>query len=144
MIQDWHKGRTYRELSEKQQAVLELLSQNLTSKQIARQLNISHHAVEQRIQTIRTKYGQLPRSELGRLYSQLGPALRTQAPTPARHGPFAAEPAASGKSTRCSSQTRGSKQKFLLGFFAGFSLGLVVALVSVLMTYSLTTHAAWS
>ena len=144
MIHNWNDSDIYRGVSPKQRAVLELLAQNLTSKQIARELSISHHAVEQRIQTIRAKFGRVPRQELVRLYSQLDLEFRTQADTAASacNSPTLPERAITVDSG-CY-RIAENKQRFLLGFFAGFSLGLLVALASIFVAYSLGAHPAWS
>ena len=45
-----------------------MVAEGLTSKEIARKLNISESAVNQRIETIRQRLGGLPRSQIARLY----------------------------------------------------------------------------
>ena len=144
MIHNWNDSGIYREVSPKQRAVLELLAQNLTSKEIARELSISHHAVEQRIQTIRAKFGRVPRGELVRLYSQLDLEFRAQAAKAASACSSVVSPERPMTVDSSCSGIAENKQKFFLGFFAGFSLGLLIALASVFVTYSLGAHTVWS
>lgn len=61
-------------LTGKQRQVLALLADNRTSKEIAGLLGVSESAVNQRIETIRTRLGGVPRAELARLYRQLSQA----------------------------------------------------------------------
>lgn len=58
------------QLTQKQREVLALVADNRTSKEIAAQLGISESAVNQRIETIRSRLGWIPRGELARLYRQ--------------------------------------------------------------------------
>lgn len=58
------------QLSRKQREVLALVADNRTSKEIAAQLGISESAVNQRIETMRSRLGWIPRGELARLYRQ--------------------------------------------------------------------------
>lgn len=58
-------------LTPKQRDVLNLASQHMTSKQIARELDITPKTVDRRIESIRAKLDNIPRSDLLRLYSQL-------------------------------------------------------------------------
>lgn len=55
-------------LTAKQRAVLALVADNRTSKEIAGLLGISESAVNQRIEIVRARLGGLPRGELARLY----------------------------------------------------------------------------
>lgn len=57
-------------LTDKQRDVLDLLVLHKTSKQIARELNISPHTVDQRITTARKKFGVGNRNELAAAYTQ--------------------------------------------------------------------------
>lgn len=57
-------------LTRKQREVLALVAGNRTSKEIAAQLGISVSAVNQRIETMRSRLGWIPRGELARLYRQ--------------------------------------------------------------------------
>ena len=55
-------------LTSKQREVIAFVSEGLTSKEIARKINISESAVNQRIEVIRQRMGGLPRSQIARLY----------------------------------------------------------------------------
>lgn len=58
------------DLTFKQREVLALVADNRTSKEIAARLGISESAVNQRIESVRTRLGGIPRGELARLYRQ--------------------------------------------------------------------------
>jgi DNA-binding CsgD family transcriptional regulator len=58
-------------LTPKQREVLDLLIEHKTSKEIARQLGISPHTVDQRIQFAKEKLGANSRSEVAQLYRRL-------------------------------------------------------------------------
>jgi len=58
-------------LTEKQRAVLDLLIEHKTSKEISRLLGISHHTVDQRIMLARAKLGVASRSEVAQAYRRL-------------------------------------------------------------------------
>lgn len=55
-------------LTDKQREVIALVSEGMTSKEIARKLGISESAVNQRIEVIRQRLGGLSRARIGRLY----------------------------------------------------------------------------
>ncbi len=57
-------------LTEKQRQVLALVSEGMTSKEIARKIGISESAVNQRIEVIRQRLGGLSRAQIARLYRQ--------------------------------------------------------------------------
>jgi len=57
-------------LTPKQCEMLELVAEGLTGKEIAAQLDISHSAVSQRIETLRNKFGGLTKNEIARIYRQ--------------------------------------------------------------------------
>jgi len=57
-------------LTDKQRAVLDLLVQHKTSKEIARVLGISPYTVDQRIAAARKKFGAETRNELASVYMQ--------------------------------------------------------------------------
>ncbi|MWV27889.1 helix-turn-helix transcriptional regulator [Erythrobacter sp. GH3-10] len=65
------------DLTDKQREVLDLLVQHMTSKQIARELGISPHTVDQRIVSARRKFGVETRNELAAAYMA---ALPSNAP----------------------------------------------------------------
>jgi DNA-binding CsgD family transcriptional regulator len=80
----------FAELTAKQREVIALVADNRTTKEIGYQLDVSDSAVNQRINTLRAKFGGVPRSELARLYRMLAtPALAPErAPDPShRDGP---------------------------------------------------------
>jgi DNA-binding CsgD family transcriptional regulator len=56
-------------LTEKQAEVLPLVRDGLTTKEIARRLNISPHTVDQRIDAARRKLGASTRAEAARVYA---------------------------------------------------------------------------
>lgn len=58
-------------LTDKQRAVLELLIEHKTSKEISRILGISHHTVDQRIMLARAKLGVATRGEVAQAYRRL-------------------------------------------------------------------------
>jgi DNA-binding CsgD family transcriptional regulator len=58
-------------LTDKQRAVLDLLIQHKTSKEISRLLGISHHTVDQRIMLARAKLGVASRGEVAQAYRRL-------------------------------------------------------------------------
>lgn len=55
-------------LTDKQREVIALVSEGMTSKEIARKLGISESAVNQRIEMIRQRLGGMSRARIGRLY----------------------------------------------------------------------------
>lgn len=87
------------------------------------------------------QFGQVPRPELVRLYSQLSPEFQAKIINATATGEGTAIPMAIGVSACCASKAKDGKSKFFFGFFAGLSLGLLVALASVLETYSLGSDA---
>ena len=58
-------------LTDKQRAVLDLLIEHKTSKEISRILGISHHTVDQRIMLARAKVGVATRGEVAQAYRRL-------------------------------------------------------------------------
>jgi DNA-binding CsgD family transcriptional regulator len=76
-------------LTAKQREVLDLLMQHKTSKEIARELRISSHTVDQRIQFAKEKLGARSRSEAAVEYRrlvQLCQPLSGEAPNPTEQG----------------------------------------------------------
>jgi DNA-binding CsgD family transcriptional regulator len=57
-------------LTDKQREVIALVSEGMTSKEIARKLGISESAVNQRIEVTRQRLGGLSRAQIGRIYRQ--------------------------------------------------------------------------
>lgn len=62
---------TFASLTDKQRAVLDLLIEHKTSKEISRILGISHHTVDQRIMLARAKLGVATRGEVAQAYRRL-------------------------------------------------------------------------
>lgn len=58
-------------ITDRQREVLDLVVQHWTSKEIARELNISPNTVDQRINAVRAKLGARDRAETARIYSEL-------------------------------------------------------------------------
>lgn len=58
---------SFSDLTEKQQETARLLAEGLTAKEIASRLDISHSAVAQRIENLRTKAGGITKNELARM-----------------------------------------------------------------------------
>ncbi|MEO6716478.1 MAG: helix-turn-helix transcriptional regulator [Novosphingobium sp.] len=61
----------YALLTEKQRQTLELLIKHKTSKQISRELGISPHTVDQRIESAKRKFGVNSRGELAQAFRRL-------------------------------------------------------------------------
>lgn len=55
-------------LTDKQREVLTYVADGLTSKEIARKLDVSESAVNQRIESIRQRLGGMPRSQIARMH----------------------------------------------------------------------------
>ena len=64
-------------LTPKQREVIGYVAEGLTSKEIARKINGSESAVNQRIELIRQRMSGLPRSQIARLYRQQRTLLLT-------------------------------------------------------------------
>lgn len=60
----------FENLTAKQHEALNLASQGLTSKEIARLLKISHHSVDKRIDAVRLQLDGVPRNTLVRLFRE--------------------------------------------------------------------------
>lgn len=58
-------------ITDRQRAVLDLVVQHWTSKEIARELDISPSTVDQRINAVRAKLGARDRAETARAYAEL-------------------------------------------------------------------------
>lgn len=61
-------NQVFGELTEKQREALGLAANGLTSKEIARELGISPHSVDKRIDTVRAQLDSIPRHRLVREY----------------------------------------------------------------------------
>lgn len=62
-------SKVFESLTLKQASVLDLAIQHMTSKQIARELKITPKTADRRIEGIRSRLGNIPRSDLLRNYS---------------------------------------------------------------------------
>lgn len=58
-------------ITDRQKAVMDLVLQHRTSKEIARELNIAPNTVDQRINAVREKFGAKDRAETARIYAHL-------------------------------------------------------------------------
>lgn len=128
-------------LSPKQRAVLYLVARHHTTKEIARKLQLSPHTVEQRIQTLRTRFGAVPRRELGRLYTELENAYagnRGSSSHLSEQPPFA-DSEAIGFLKRLENGIGSKKWTFFAGFLTGMMIGLGVALIAVVSTFLILT-----
>lgn len=63
-------GGTLKLLTEKQAAVLDLLALGLTSKEIGHRLSLSESAVNRHVEILRSRYGNVTRSQLARTYRE--------------------------------------------------------------------------
>ena len=124
-------------LSPKHREVLDLVTRQMTSKEIARDLGLSPHTVEQRILTIRQRFGNVPRRELVRICRQAQPGGETKptsepafVPTEAGPMPFTNQPDDARRADPLPMRDR----VFRLPFFAaGFSVGMAFTMVANLL-----------
>ncbi len=76
-------------LTPKQREVMELIADNRTTKEIGHYLGVSDSAVNQRINALRAKFGNVPRSELARIFRSCadpaGPAHAAQGSSAPQH-----------------------------------------------------------
>ncbi|QGP79106.1 LuxR family transcriptional regulator [Sphingobium sp. CAP-1] len=82
-------------LSEGEKQCLRLVSQGFNSKEIARQLHISEHTVDQRVRTSLRKFGVPSRKEAARLFitaEQFKPHIGTYQPLIHQSEPLASDP----------------------------------------------------
>ena len=70
-IESANPGAVLASLTDKQRAVLDLLIEHRTSKEISRILGISHHTVDQRIMLARAKLAVATRGEVAQAYRRL-------------------------------------------------------------------------
>lgn len=134
MFCDRAVAEQFLKLSDKHRMVLDLVADNLTTKEIARQLSISPHTVEQRIQTIRSKFGAVPRRELRRIHSELSAELTK--------GPGSPEPPAMQLSRTLQDPGKAGSWPVLhlaAGFLAGLFSGIAIALVAFLAAFHLAS-----
>jgi hypothetical protein len=136
--------------------VLDLLIQHKTSKEIARELGISPHTVDQRIQFAREKLGVQTRSEAAVAYRRLletcGQATYEDSgvadAAPVADDPFQAGVPARGPSPR-TSMTTGLDHSVGRELFEGrhgtlFRLGAIVAIAALLVLLVLAALATFS
>jgi len=151
-----HEQRLLDELTAKQRQVLDLLIQHKTSKEIARELGISPHTVDQRIQFAREKLGVQSRSEAAVAYRRLietcgQPTYEDSgvaALAPAGDDPIQAGVPARGPSSRTSTTT-GLDHPVGRELFEGrhgtlFRLGAIVAIAALLVLLVLAALATFS
>lgn len=125
--------RQFCELSPKHRDVLDRVAQHRTTKEIARELQISPHTVEQRIQAIRGKFGEVSRRDLGRIYAEFtremggqvlgGEIFATELPGEELQPDL---PLAQSARSRF-------RDSVLVGFVAGFLSGLAIAIAAYLV-----------
>jgi DNA-binding CsgD family transcriptional regulator len=72
----WPDAGPFEGLTEKQREVLELLTENRTTKEIAAHLGVSDSAVNQRIEPLRQRLGGITRAELTRRYRTSSPEAK--------------------------------------------------------------------
>jgi DNA-binding CsgD family transcriptional regulator len=151
-----HEQRLLAELTNKQRQVLDLLIRHKTSKEIARELGISPHTVDQRIQFAREKLGVRTRSEAAVAYRRLieicEPATYEDSGI-AVAAPEGDEAAQAGVSTREPSSrarmTTGLDHPASRELFEGrhgtlFRLGAIVAIAVLLVLLVLAALATFS
>lgn len=114
------------QLTKRQAQVLNCLGDHMTTKEIARALNISPSMVDQHLRVISHKLGGLPRRELARLRAE----ITAQAPPPREGALLVTAP---GPSPQSPAQvlTPGWRGSFIVGFLTGLVSGLLVALVTL-------------
>jgi len=128
--EDWHSThRKFEELGPRHREVLALVARRMTSKEIARQLGVSQHTVEQRIQKVRAGFGNISRRALVDLY------LDWSGDNGKRHGESAtARPAPMPLPGRAPTKLGLSIFSDPAGrvpvFTAGFSVGITFAMVA--------------
>lgn len=119
-------------LTTRQTQVLECLAGHMTSKEIARELDISPSMVDQHLRAIRNKLGGLPRRSLARLHGDrlqfqgAGGHAVASAETPVH--PLAAAPSADAPPQHFGTFVKGS---FAAGFLVGLIIGIAVALITM-------------
>lgn len=133
MLCDPDLFRQLSELSPKHRDVLDRVAQHRTTKEIARELQISPHTVEQRIQAIRGKFGEVSRRDLGRIYAEFTREIGGQV----LDGEiFAAELPSEDLPPDlplAQSASRRFRHSVLVGFVAGFFSGLAIAIAAYLV-----------
>lgn len=133
----------FEKLTAKQREVLHLLSESMTAKEIARELGISPSTVEQRIRSLRGRFGPLSRGELSRLYRDLAVAIELKSTsgqvetassdqleirTPAGPAFEHANPVEAHSETPAVILAQACRSlRFYAGLAVGFTLGIVVA-----------------
>lgn len=127
-------------LTHKQLKVLHLVSENMTGKEIARELGVSPSSIEQHLRGVRNHFGPLSRRELSKLYREVEQALQpcpsvshTSAPIEVKLRKLedANHPPEAGAGTKASTRQTDPLQftpslRFAAGLIVGFVLGVVV------------------
>ena len=113
-------------LTERQLEVLNCLCRHMTTKEIARALDISPSMVDQHFRAISTKFGGLPRREIARLHAGHlpRPLLAAQAPRPSP------QPSVPGMGEVRRVPLR---ENFLAGFLTGLLCGVAIVLGTMLI-----------
>lgn len=113
-------------LTERQLQVLDCLCNHMTTKEIARVLDISPSMVDQHLRAISVKFGGLARREIARLHAGqcLRPILAAQTP---RSSPE--QPVPSMREGR----RVPLRENFLAGFLTGLLCGVAIVLVTTLI-----------
>lgn len=113
-------------LTERQLQVLDCLSNHMTTKEIARALDISPSMVDQHLKAISVKFGGLPRREIARLHA--GQSFR---PVPAGQTPG---PGSAPSVPRMGEVRRVPlRENFLAGFLTGLGCGVAIVLITMLI-----------
>lgn len=123
-------------LTRRQMQVLNCLAAHMTSKEIARQLDISPSMVDQHLRAISNKLGGIPRRELARrqIGRAIDPELKPAPGTGTASSASAQSPApALGASLgEAPPQPSCASDNFYQGFVAGFAIGVLVVLATML------------
>ena len=113
------------QLGPRHREVLELVARRMTSKEIARQIGVSQHTVEQRIQKIRSRFGNISRRELVEIY-----LARTNDNEVLRREPDGSGLAPEVPRIRQKADWFGELTGRLPVFAAGFSAGITFAMIA--------------
>lgn len=157
MIIETELGAVLRSLTAKQRELLDLLGEGLTSKEIARKLGVSPSAIDQRMKTLKERFGVTSKNELARRCRQVGMAALSAADQASiieglsrsreiQTGGNSEEAIAEASAGPALSQVGPvpydpvAQSRFLFGFVLGFLSGGVVAGAS--FTYALRTVLA--
>jgi len=104
-------------LSEGEKQCLRLVAQGFSSKEIARQLHVSEHTVDQRVRTSLRKFGVPSRKEAARLFvsgQQQAPLSETYQPLIHQSEPLASDPDAASSMDQPDSPDAETERRSLL------------------------------